>query len=77
MSKMYYWSHLQNGNKHTAGYIEARGAVPGHKVELIDLDGEFWTVNTVSSEGVTKEFVRINEMKFKAFQGSLKGGGIA
>lgn len=77
MSIMYYWSHLQNGNKHTVGYIEERGAVVGHKVEMIDLDGEFWTVNSVASKGVTKEFVRNNEKKFKAFQGSLKGGGIA
>lgn len=77
MTKMYYWCNLQNGNKRTSGYIEERGAKAGNKVEMIDLDGEFWTVNTVDPKGVTKEFVRSNEMKFKGFQASLKGGGIA
>ncbi|MCK4815031.1 hypothetical protein KA005_04615 [bacterium] len=76
MKNMYYWCNLQNGAKRTSGYIAARGATVGHKVEMIDLDGEFWIVNTVDPKGVTKEFVRTNQQKFKEFQGSLKGGGI-
>ena len=26
MADMYYWSQLRNGDKHTCGYIEERGA---------------------------------------------------
>lgn len=72
---MYYWCQLRNGNKHTCGYIEERGAKVGNRVEMIDLDGQFWEVLKVGS-AVTKEYVRSNEMKFKQFQTSLKGGGI-
>lgn len=74
--EMFYWCNLANGNKRTCGYIEARGAIVGAKVELVDLDGQCWDVLTVG-EGVPKERVRANEMKFKSFQASLKGGGIA
>lgn len=72
----YHWCQLKNGNKHTCGYIEERGAVVGKHVEMVDLDGEFWEVLTVAHPGVPKSFVRENEKRFKAFQGSLKGGGI-
>ena len=76
MSDTYHWCQLANGNKRTSGYIEARGAKVGARVELPDLDGEFWEVLSVGDE-VTKEFVRSNERRFKDFQKSLKGGGIA
>ncbi|MEM7033792.1 MAG: hypothetical protein AAF629_29885 [Chloroflexota bacterium] len=72
---MFYWCNLANGDKRTCGYIEARGARVGAKVRLIDLDGQFWQVLTVG-RAVPKETVRNNEKRFKAFQGSLKGGGI-
>ncbi|MEM9139979.1 MAG: hypothetical protein AAGB15_09100 [Pseudomonadota bacterium] len=74
--EMFHWCNLANGSKRTCGYIEARGAIVGAKVELVDLDGELWEVLSVG-EGVPKDQVRKNEMKFKAFQDSLKGGGIA
>lgn len=76
MTQMYYWCNLHNGVKHTAGYIEDRAAKVGNVVEMIDLDGKFWTVDTVVGSGVTKKYVRDNEMNFKGFQASLKGGGI-
>ena len=76
MSDTYHWCQLANGDKRTAGYIEARGAKVGNRVEMIDLDGEYWDVLTVG-DAVTKEHVRKNEMRFKDFQESLKGGGIA
>jgi hypothetical protein len=73
---MYYWCNLKNGAKRTSGYIEERGATVGKECEMIDLDGEFWTVVTVGAKPVSKEYIRKGEMKFKDFQGSLKGGGI-
>mgnify|MGYP003402834971 FL=1 len=70
----YFWCHMSQGNRHTVGYIEARGAVVGKLVELLDLGG-LWKVDRVSN-GVTKAFVREQERAFKAFQGSIsKGGG--
>lgn len=74
--QLYHWCHLANGDKRTCGYIEARGARVGLRVELIDLDGDFWDVLSVG-DGVPKEQVRQNEMRFKAFQGSLRGNTIA
>lgn len=73
---MYFWAQMRNGDKHTCGYIEERGAKVGAMVELTDLDGEFWEVTSVSIPGVTKEYVRANEKKYKAFQKSTRGGGI-
>ena len=67
MKDMFYWCQLRNGNKHTCGYIEARGAKLGANVELVDLDGEFWTVTSVSDRGVTKDYVRNAERMFKSF----------
>lgn len=74
-NNLYYWCFLRNGNKHTAGYIPEMGAKVGALVEMVDLDGEFWTVESVG-RSATKEYVRANEKKFKDFQHSLKGGGI-
>ena len=75
-SELYYWCNLQRENNHTSGYIEERGAKVGSKVELVDLDGEFWEVMSVSENSVTKDFVRNQERAFKQFQASTKGGGI-
>jgi hypothetical protein len=72
---LYFWCSLRNGAKRTCGYIEERGAKLGARVEMVDLDGEFWTVTSVGAS-VTKEYVRAHEKAFKDFQGSLKGGGI-
>ncbi|MEM0987734.1 MAG: hypothetical protein AAGK00_02560 [Pseudomonadota bacterium] len=71
----FHWCQLANGDKRTAGYIEARGAKVGAQVEMIDLDGELWDVLSVG-EAVSKDFVRKNEKRFKGFQESLRGGGI-
>ena len=76
MADMYYWSQLRNGDKHTCGYIEERGAKVGSFVELVDTDGEFWEVTRVSQPGFTKEYVRGNEKNYKQFQKSTRGGGI-
>jgi hypothetical protein len=72
---MFHWCQLANGDKRTAGYIEARGAKVGAQVELLDLDGAFWEVLTVG-EAVPSSQVRTNERRFKLFQDSLLGGGI-
>lgn len=74
--QVFHWCQLANGQKRTCGYIEARGAKVGNKVELVDLDGAFWDVLSVG-EAVPADQVRANERRFKAFQASLKGGGIA
>ena len=73
--QLYHWCQLANGDKRTCGYIEARGATVGARVELVDLDGDLWEVLSVG-EGVPKDQVRANEKRFKAFQESLRGGGI-
>lgn len=73
--EMFHWCQLANGDKRTAGYIEARGAIVGAQVEMIDLDGELWDVLTVG-DAVPKDHVRKNEKRFRAFQDSLRGGGI-
>ena len=74
--QIFHWCNLANGDKRTCGYIEARGAKVGAQVELPDLDGEMWEVLTVG-DPTPADRVRQNERKFKAFQASLKGGGIA
>ena len=72
---LFHWCNLANGEKRTCGYIEARGAKVGARVQMIDLDGELWDVLTVG-DAVAAEQIRKNERRFKAFQSSLKGGGI-
>ena len=57
--EMFHWCQLANGSKRTCGYIEARGAKVGARVEMVDLDGELWEVLTVG-EAVPKEAVRKN-----------------
>ena len=76
MDECYFWCNLKNGAKRTCGYIAERGAVVGHKIELVDMDGEFWEVTTVDPVPVPKGLVRTNEKRYKGFQASLKGGGI-
>lgn len=66
MSKMYYWCNLQNGAKRTVGYIDERGAKVGNEVEMIDLDGEFWTVTSVGASA-SKDEVNNNRQKSKTF----------
>ena len=73
--QLYHWCQLANGDKRTCGYIEARGATVGACVELVDLDGDLWEVLSVG-DGVPKDQIRANEKRFKAFQESLRGGGI-
>jgi hypothetical protein len=69
---LYHWCYLANGHKRTCGYIEARGAKVGLKVELPDLDGQFWGVLSVG-EGVPKERVAAHGRLFKAFEYPRKG----
>lgn len=73
--EMFYWCQLANGDKRTVGYIEARGAKLGNRVELLNLDGEFWEVLSVG-DAKPKDWIRNNEKRFRDFQGSLAGGGI-
>lgn len=63
----YTWCQLKNGNKRTCGYIETRGAKVGNRVEMIDMDREFWEVINVGIE-VSKELVRSNERMFKKWR---------
>ena len=64
MKNQYHWVQLKNGNKRTCGYIEQRGAKIGNRVQMIDIDNEFWDVLTVS-EGVDKSLIRENEKQHK------------
>lgn len=66
---------LSNGDKHTVGFIPAWAAKIGNRVELTELDGQFWKVEKVGVL-LTREQVRTGERRFKQFQGSLVGGGI-
>ena len=66
----FYWCKLQRSNKHTCGYIEAKGADLGKQVEMVDIDGEFWEVTSVG-HGVTKSHARTVERKNKDFTRSI------
>ena len=76
MEEQYFQCTLTKGEETTIGWIEERGAFVGAIVELLDLDGEFWTVTIVGDKSLPKSLIRENERKFKAFQKSTRGGGI-
>ena len=51
MTDTYIWAKLENGTKRNMGYIEKKEGVKlGARVEMIDLDGEFWTITELSDE---------------------------
>lgn len=70
----FYWCFLKNGDKETCGYIEERGAKVGYKVELVEMDGEFWEVISVNPNPVSRDIAL--GRNYKDFQHSTKGGGI-
>lgn len=72
----YVQCKLKKDNSFTHGYIEERGAKVGAFVELIDFDGEFWEVISVSDIFIDKDMIRKQERNYKFFQGSTRGGGI-
>lgn len=49
-SDLYYQCKLRRGTEETVGWIEARGAKLGARVELLDMDRpkELWTVQQVA-----------------------------
>lgn len=49
----YHQCKLRLGDTETVGWIEERGAKLGAKVELIKMDGNFWTVTHVSKFGIS------------------------
>lgn len=65
--KQYFQCRLLRGHTETVGWIEARGAKIGHKVELLPA-GEWWTVAEVYRNGLPEELLK----KFQQFhRGSL------
>lgn len=71
----YRQCRFTKGEHRTMAYIPSWAAKRGNQVQLLTLDGEFWTVTEVGEE-VDAEFVKENERNYKEFQGSLNGGGI-
>lgn len=66
-AKTYHWCHMQNGNTHTCGYIESRGAKLNARVELTDMPQEgLWTVTKVGAMA-SKAEVNENARKAKSF----------
>jgi hypothetical protein len=62
--------------KHTIGWIPEWAAVAGNKVQLLSLDGQFWTITFAGEHRVRKDEIKESERAYKEFQGSLNGGGI-
>jgi len=56
--KTYFQCDLSQGTRRTHGYIEARGARIGARVEI---DGEFWTVDSVASQGMSEERMKAEQ----------------
>lgn len=64
----YYWCQLKNGNSRTCGYIEARGAKVGSKVELVDINVDgLWDVISVG-KSISKEDMRSSERLFSKWR---------
>lgn len=53
---LYYQCKLERGPERTTGWLEARGAAVGKRVQLLELSrpGELWTVVTVASAPLSK-----------------------
>lgn len=67
---------LRNGERLTYGWVPYAVARKHTRVQLLDVDGQYWTVADVYGMEVSAEEVSENARKYTAFQGSLKGGGI-
>ncbi len=57
-SELYYQCELSQGTGRDRAYLEARGAVVGKVVEIIPGSGDFWTVESVSQEGIDKRHLK-------------------
>ena len=44
-------------------WIEERGAKEGSKVELLDVDGKFWTVQQVFTPGIDEKTLREKQIR--------------
>lgn len=75
-NEFYKQCRFKKGSFETVAWIPAWAAVVGNQVELLSLDGEFWTVTEASKESVSADFIKENERNYKEFQHSTKGGGI-
>ncbi len=58
----YYQCDLSQGTTRTHGYLEERAAKVGARVEIKDPGfGGFWTVDAVSSTGISEEKLRADQ----------------
>lgn len=57
-SKTFFQCDLSIGTRRTHGYIEARGAKVGARVEI---EGEFWTVDAVANHGMSEERMKAEQ----------------
>jgi len=70
-TKMYFQCDLSQGTGRDKAYIEDRGAVIGHMVELGGEGTEnFWRIDSVSSVGLTEETLK--KLQDKSHQGWAK-----
>lgn len=58
---MYFQCRMRNGNAETVGWIEARGAKVGAKVQLLSGDGKFWEVIEVYHPGIEDDVLRAKQ----------------
>jgi hypothetical protein len=74
-AQTYTQCQFRQGDRVTTCWIESWAAKKGNRVQLLDLDGTFWTITEVY--GVMKaEDLQERSRDYKERQGSLKGGGI-
>lgn len=66
---------IGEGYAWTIAYIPSWAAVVGNKVQLKSLDNEFWEIAEAGNE-IDKDTMEALSRGYKAFQESLKGGGI-
>ena len=59
----------------TVGWIPSWAARKGNSVQLLDIDGKFWTIREVYGLLSANE-LQERSRDYKSHQGSLKGGGI-
>lgn len=67
----YKQCRFEKGNHRTIAWIPEHAAKVGNRVELLSLDGEFWTVSEVGTR-LSKEEVKDNERNNKEFEHSIK-----
>lgn len=59
--KYYYQCRMRNGTEETMGWIEARGAKVGRRVELLP-DREYWTVLSVSQPPMAENMLKEHQL---------------